>query len=108
MNRARSVVTHRAVPRHLTLQVARDAKAHVVDVVHPLDLGHALHVAVAGGASVGAEGLDMALMGEVGKASEVVHPHPFDGLLLRPGVAELLDLDLVAAVATGDDGVAAY
>ncbi len=56
--------------------------------------GMRLHVAVTGGAGVGAQRLDVALMGEVRVPGEEVDPDPFDRLLLGPGLPELLDLGL--------------
>ena len=101
-------MAHRAVADDLPLEVAGDAETHVVDVVHLVDLRHAAHVPVARGARGGAERLDVALVREVGVAREVVHPHPLDGLLVVPGLAQLLDLGLGRAVASGHHQVAAH
>src|SRR5215210_6628967 len=106
--RALSVVTHRAVARHFPLYVARDAEAHIVDVVHLEHLGHAAHVAVAGGAGVGAESLDVPLVREVGVPRDEVHASPLDRLLVRPGLANLLDLRLGRAIAATDHEVASH
>jgi hypothetical protein len=103
-----SVVTYRTVPRHPALRVAGDAEAHVVHPVDLEDLGHAAHVAVAGGARGGAEHLDVPLVREVGVTREEVDPDPFHRLLLGPGLPQLPDLGPAAAVAAGDDEVAAH
>src|SRR5436190_20362661 len=97
-----SVVTHRAVSGDLPLDVTGDAESHVVHVVHPVDLRHALNLAVAGDAGVRSQRLDVPLVGKVGVAREIMHAHPFDRLLLGPGLAHLLDLGLRRAVTATD------
>ena len=91
---------------HLALDVSRDADTHVVDFVDLEHLGHAAHVAVARGAGVGTEGLDVPLVREVSVAREVMHAHPLDRLLVGPGLSDLLDLGLGGAVAAAHDEVA--
>jgi len=86
--------------------VARNTETHSVNVVHLEYLGHPLHVAVAGSARVGTERFYVTLMREVSMAREVVDPYPFDGLLLGPGLTQLLDLRLVGAIPPSNDKVA--
>src|SRR6185312_5534294 len=101
-------MAYRAVPGHPALLVTGNAKAHVVYVVDLVYLGHADNVAMAGLTRIRSHHLDMAHVGEVHVPGNEVHPQPLDGLLLRPGVAQLLDLDLVAAIGSGNDGVATH
>src|SRR5213076_981061 len=61
-----SVVTHGAVARHV-----------------------ALHVAVAGGAALGAQDLDMALVREPHEARQRVHARPHGRLLVDPRLSDL-------------------
>src|SRR5947199_8193720 len=56
-----SVVTHGAVARDVALHVAVDAPAHR-ERGHLVHQGHAIHVAVAGGAALGGRDLNMALV----------------------------------------------
>jgi hypothetical protein len=88
--------------------MARDAKPHPINLVHLEDLRHTLHVTVAGGAGIGAHGIDMTLMGEVGVTGEVMYPHPFDRFLLAPGLTQLSDFRLVRAVAPTNHQVASH
>jgi hypothetical protein len=82
--------------------VTVDAKPHPVDVVHLEDLGHALHLAMASTASIGAECLDVPLMREMGMPGQVVNPNPFNGLLLIPGLTQLPDLCLIGTITAPD------
>jgi hypothetical protein len=59
--------------------VTGDAEAHVVHVVHFENLRHAIHIAVARGARVGTESLDVSLMREVRVARDEMHPNPLTG-----------------------------
>src|SRR5919112_4133622 len=95
-------MTYRAISRDLPLGVAGDAEAHPVHVVDLEDLGHPLHLTVAGAAGVGSQRLDVSLVREMRVPWEVVDPHPFDRLLLGPGLPHLLDLRLVGAVPAAD------
>src|SRR3954463_6063678 len=105
---SRLIVTYRAISRDLPLDVASDAETHPVHVVHLEDLRHPLHVAMAGGAGIGTQGFDMPLMREVSMPGEIVHPHPFDRLLLRPRLPKLLDFRLVRAVPPPDHEVTSH
>src|SRR5438132_9004492 len=84
-----SVVTHGAVARNVALHVAVDAPAHLErgDLVH---LRHGAHVAVAGGAVLGAQDLDMALEREAHEARECVHARPHWWPLVDQRLPDLL------------------
>src|SRR4026208_2111359 len=101
-------MAYRAVPGHPALLVTGNAKAHVVYVVDLVHLGHAGNVAMAGVTGIRSHHLDMAHVGGVHMPGQEVPRPPLDWLLLRPGVAQLLDLDLVAAIGSGNDGVATH
>src|SRR5687768_4126057 len=101
-------MTHRTVPRHLSLDMTGDAEPHPVHVVRLEHLGHALDIAMTGPARVGAKRLDMPLMREMGVPRQIMDPDPFNRLLLVPGLAQLLDLHLVRAVTATDHQVAAH
>src|SRR5215218_5731249 len=101
-------MTYRAVPRHLPLRMASNTKAHPIHVVHPEDLRHPLHFAMAGAAGVGPERFDVPLVRKVCVAGQVMDADPLDGLLLGPGLAHLLDLRLVRAVPAPDHQMAAH
>src|SRR2546429_4154583 len=92
--RRASVVTQGAVARDVALHVAVDAPAHPErgDLVH---LRHGAHFAVAGGAALGAQDLDMALMREANEARECVHARPHGGPLVDPRLSDLFNLRLV-------------
>src|SRR5437879_2718636 len=96
-----SVVTHGAVARDVALHVAVDAPAHLErgDLVH---LRHGAHVAVAGGAALGAQDLDMALVREAHEARECVHARPHGWPLVDPRLSDLFDLRLVGLRGTAD------
>src|SRR2546423_1268752 len=83
-----SVVTHGAVARDVALHVAVDAPAHLErgDLVH---LRHGAHVAVAGGAALGAQDLDMALVREAHEARECVHARPHGWPLVDPRLSAI-------------------
>jgi hypothetical protein len=66
--------------------MAGDAEAHPVHLVHLVHLRHAGDVAVAGGAGVGAQHLDMPLVGEMRVTGQVMNPDPLDRLLVAPGL----------------------
>src|SRR4026209_2436921 len=104
-------MTGRTVTIDLSGQMATDAEAHVVHVVHLEDLGHARDVAVTGLAGVGPHRLDVAHMREVGETSERVDPNPLELGLARvcavaPELTQLLDLGAVGAVGPADPRVA--
>jgi hypothetical protein len=82
----------RAVPSDLALDVATDAEAHVVDVVHLVDLRHAGHITMACGARVGTQSLDVLLVGEVDMLCQEMDANPLDRLLLVPRVPQLANL----------------
>src|SRR5215204_1323148 len=105
---SRLIVTYRAVPRHLPLRMAGDAKPHSIHVVHPEDLWHPLHLAMAGAAGVGPERFDVPLVRKMSVAGQVMDSNPLDRLLLGPGLAHLLDLRLVRAVTASDYQMAAH
>src|SRR2546430_6910826 len=96
-----SVVTHGAVARDVALHVAVDAPAHLErgDLVH---LRHGAHVAVAGGAALGAQDLDMALVREAHEARECVHARPHGWPLVDPRLSDLFNLRLVGLRGTAD------
>src|SRR5437667_5221495 len=96
-----SVVTHGAVARDVALHVAVDAPAHR-ERGHLVHLGHATHVAVAGGAALGAQDLDMALVREAHEARQRVHARPHGRLLVDPRLSDLFDLRLIALRGTAD------
>src|SRR5256886_2008501 len=72
-----------------------------------MHLGHRAHVPVARGATLGAEHLDMAHMGEAHEPREGVDPDPLRRLLARPRLAHLLDLRLMRGRRAADHLVAA-
>src|SRR6266545_1861071 len=95
------VVAHGAVATHFVLHVTPDAPSHAQrgDLI---DLRHALDVAVTGTARLGAERLDVALVGEMHEAGHGVDADPLGRFPLAPGVADLLDLRLVRGCGTAD------
>src|SRR2546430_4543165 len=96
-----SVGTHGAVARDVALHVAVDAPAHLErgDLVH---LRHGAHVAVAGGAVLGAQDLDMALVREAHEARECVPARPHGCPLVDPRLSDLFNLRLVGLRGTAD------
>src|SRR6266511_375614 len=90
----RLVVARGAVPAHFVLRVTPHAPPHSKrgDLVY---LGHPLHVAVALGARLRAERLDVALVREPHEAGQRVNADPLGRFPLAPGIPDLLDLRLV-------------
>src|SRR5258705_6002927 len=104
--RLRLVVTHGTVADHLLLHVTRHAPSHS-QRRHLVDLGHALHVPVARRTRLGAEGFDVALVGEANESGKRVNPGPLRRLLFAPRVADLFDLGLMRRRRAADQLVAA-
>src|SRR5688572_21765010 len=107
LTRAPLVVTYAAVPGHLVLHVTVDAPAHAQrrDL---FDLSHALDLAVARGAGIGAEGLDVAHVGEAHEPGERMDAHPLRRLALAPRVPNSLDLRLMRRRRAADQLMAAH
>src|SRR6266511_1300459 len=100
------VVAHGAVATHFVPLVTPHAPSHAQrrDLIHRR---HALDVAVAGTARLGAERLDVALVRDMHEAGQRVAADPLGRLPLAPGVADFLDLRLVGGSGAADELVAA-
>src|SRR5256712_11042131 len=83
-----------AIAAHAALHVTGDAPAHLQGR-HLIDLGHALELAVTGGARLRTQHLDVPHGGEAHEPRERVDPDPRGRLLPDPGRLNLLDLCLV-------------
>src|SRR5690349_21758099 len=101
------VVTHRAVARHLLLDVTADAPAHpprldLRDLRRPGD------IPVAQDARAVAEGLDVPHMREVHEPGQGVHAGPLRRHPVTPGLPDLRDFGLMRRRAAADQLMAAH
>jgi hypothetical protein len=88
-------MTYRTILRDFSLDVARDAEPHLINLIHLEDLRHALHITMARGTCIGTHRFYVPLVRKVSVPGEIMHPHPLDRLLLGPCLPQLSDFNLV-------------